>query len=45
VRVLDPADVIGAAAARHGDRTALIRQDRTVTYAELDDAVRRVAPA
>jgi hypothetical protein len=43
VRVLDPADIIGAAAARHGDRTALICRDRTLTYAELDAAVSRVA--
>jgi long-chain acyl-CoA synthetase len=35
--------MIGAAAARHGDRTALICRDRTLTYAELDDAIDRVA--
>jgi long-chain acyl-CoA synthetase len=35
--------MIGAAAARHGDRTALICRDRTLTYAELDAAVSRVA--
>jgi len=43
MRVLDPADMIGAAAARHGDRTALICRDRTMTYAELDATVGRVA--
>ncbi len=43
MRVLDPADIISAAAARHGDRTALICRDRTLTYAELDAAVSRVA--
>jgi long-chain acyl-CoA synthetase len=35
--------MIGAAAARHGDRTALICRDQTLTYAELDAAVGRVA--
>ncbi|MEV6113759.1 AMP-binding protein [Streptomyces sp. NPDC052109] len=43
MRVLDPADMIGAAAARHGGRTALVGRDRTLTYAELDAAVGRVA--
>jgi long-chain acyl-CoA synthetase len=35
--------MIGAAAARHGDRTALICRDRTLSYAELDAAVSQVA--
>jgi long-chain acyl-CoA synthetase len=43
MRVLDPADMIGAAAARHGDRTALICRDRFLTYAELDATVSRIA--
>src|SRR5258708_32032456 len=35
--------MIGATAARHGDRTALICRDRTLTYAELDRAAGRIA--
>jgi long-chain acyl-CoA synthetase len=35
--------MIGTAAARYGDRTALICHDRMLSYAELDAAVSRVA--
>jgi long-chain acyl-CoA synthetase len=34
--------MIGAAAGRHGDRTALICRDRTLTYAELDAAISQI---
>jgi long-chain acyl-CoA synthetase len=43
VRVQDPADMIGVAAARYGDRTALICRYRAITYSELDAAISRVA--
>ncbi|MEU0685408.1 class I adenylate-forming enzyme family protein [Streptomyces uncialis] len=40
-----PGDILRRAAARHGDRTALITADRTLTYTELDTACDRVAAA
>ncbi|MGW3285230.1 AMP-binding protein [Streptomyces sp. NPDC001002] len=45
MRVQDPADLIRASATRHGDRTALVCRDRSLTYGELDAAVNRVASA
>ncbi len=36
-------DVVRRSAARHPDRTALVFEDRTWTYAALDDAVTRAA--
>ncbi|WP_406397089.1 class I adenylate-forming enzyme family protein [Streptomyces uncialis] len=40
-----PGDILRHTAARHGDRTALITADRTLTYTELDSACDRVAAA
>ncbi|SCK07678.1 MULTISPECIES: class I adenylate-forming enzyme family protein [unclassified Streptomyces] len=40
-----PGDILRHTAARHGDRTALITADRTLTYTELDTACDRVAAA
>ena len=43
MRALDPADMLGVAASRHGDRIALVCQGRTLTYAALDAAAGQVA--
>ncbi|MDV7217108.1 class I adenylate-forming enzyme family protein [Streptomyces prunicolor] len=43
MRALDPADMIGVAAARHGDRIALVCRGRTLTYAALDATAGQVA--
>jgi long-chain acyl-CoA synthetase len=39
------ADLLPDAAAAHPDKAALVAGDRSITYAELDDRVRRVAGA
>jgi long-chain acyl-CoA synthetase len=40
-----PGDILAAAAARYGPKTALIAARRTLTFAELDELANRVAAA